>query len=169
MNTPTARLRLTVSTALALTGCRPSAQASDRTPPGASGAPHGDPDVVAVCDTVLDSWRTATHADIRLADTTVQAASEALPLPGCMVIASAPVGIDSVQRSHLYWAMDTARDWTELLAYMADGPDGGSRTVERDAVRCQIDFTRDGGDDSDSTYVPSPAIGETTFCWRHPT
>jgi len=66
----------------------------------------------------------------------------------------------------LYWATGDARGWTELLPYSADGPDGGSRTLQRGEIRCQIDFSQDGGDDSDSTYVPSPAIGETTFCWR---
>jgi len=47
----------------------------------------------------------------------------------------------------------------------ADGPDGNNRTRQRGNTRCQIDFTQDGGDDSDSTYIPSPAIGEFTHCW----
>jgi hypothetical protein len=48
---------------------------------------------------------------------------------------------------------------------MADGPDGGIRTVEREGVRRQIEISQEGDDDSDSTYVPSPTAGENTFCW----
>ena len=35
----------------------------------------------------------------------------------------------------------------------------------RSGLRCQIDFCQDGGDDSDSTYIPGPAIREATVCW----
>ncbi|HMA42576.1 MAG TPA: hypothetical protein VKO86_01070 [Gemmatimonadales bacterium] len=121
--------------------------------------------VATVCDTVAARWRATGRAEVRLADTTVQVTSDTSAQSGCIVLATAPQGIDSTRWISLYWAANEPPGWTDLPQYDADGPDGGGRTMEHDGVRCQVDLTQDGGDDSDSTYVPSPAIGETTFCW----
>jgi hypothetical protein len=123
-------------------------------------------DVAAICDTVQALWRATGRAKVRLVDTTASVASDSIAHRGCAVVAAAAHGLDSAQWRTLYWATDSARGWAELIRYTADGPDGGSRTWERKGVRCQMDFTQDGGDDSDPTYVPSPAVGEVTFCWR---
>jgi hypothetical protein len=89
-----------------------------------------------------------------------------VPQRGCAVVATAPGGVDSTHWSKLYWTTSESHGWTELTTYDADGPDGNSRTRQRADIRCQVDYTQDGGDDSDSTYVPSPAVGEFTVCWR---
>jgi len=98
--------------------------------------------------------------------------SDSVAQRGCVVQATAPQGLDSTQWAGLYWAnaawaKENARGWLTRTEYDADGPDGNSRTFERLRLRCQVDFSHDGGDDSDSTYVPSPAVGETTFCWQN--
>ena len=122
--------------------------------------------VVAVCDTVATLWRLTHRANVRQADTVADVVADSVPRHGCVVTATAPNGLDSLQEQPLYWTNEPSHGWTELIKYDADGPDGGSRTMERRGVRCQIDFMQDGGDDSDSTYIPSPEITERTFCWR---
>ena len=119
-----------------------------------------------MCDSVEAAWRLTTQAQVRRLDTASTVMSDSVPRTGCVVMADAPRGLERLQSQTLYWRSQDARGWIELTKYMADGPDGGSRTLERGAVRCQIDVTRDGGDDSDSTYVPSPEVTERTFCWR---
>lgn len=153
---------------VALAACRPAAKpAQPARPPEASAGVPLPGAVTVVCDSVAAMWRATGQAQVRVLDTTGPVLSDSLPRRGCMVLATAPLGLDSTKEGAVYWTDgdSSGRGWTDLPKYDADGPDGGSRTVERGGIRCQIDFTQDGGDDSDSTYVPSPAIGETTFCW----
>jgi len=141
---------------------RPGTSESATAPPARPG-----PDAVAaVCDSVEAPWRLTARAQVRRLDTTSTVLADSLPRTGCVVMADAPRGLDSLQWQTLYWKWQQPRGWAELTEYMADGPDGGSRTLERAGVRCQIGATRNGGDDSDSTYVPSPEVTERTFCWR---
>jgi hypothetical protein len=59
-----------------------------------------------------------------------------------------------------------AAGWTErghLLG--ADGPDGSVLAVSRGNVACLIEGSWDGGDDSDSTYVPSPGFEIAASCF----
>jgi hypothetical protein len=51
--------------------------------------------------------------------------------------------------------------------YMADGPDGSMRGFVRGAVLCLREETWDGGDDSDSTYVPGPDFTAGFRCAPH--
>jgi hypothetical protein len=161
-----------VLAAIALVACRPESRpaqpghvAAIDTPAIAGPAATMTGAVTAVCDTVAARWRATGQAEVRLADTTSLAYHETTPDHGCMVLVTAPQDVDSTRWRSLYWAADTVSSWTEIVEYFAEGPDGNTRTFDRAGVRCQVDFTQDGGDDSDSTYVPSPAIGETTFCW----
>lgn len=155
------RTRLSLLIALMLAGFSPAERAADR-----SQQRDDSTAVAAVCDTVATLWRATTHASVHQADTASTVASESGAQRGCAVLASAPDGLDSMRWAGLYWATSLSRGWREITEYTADGPDGGSQTLERSGIRCQVDFSQDGGDDSDSTYVPSPAIGETTFCWE---
>jgi len=153
--------------ALMLTGCRPAERPGDRSQGREnSTAIAPSPAVAEVCDTVAALWRASGRASVHRPDTAMTVASDSGVRHGCAVLATAPEGVDSMQRAGLYWTMSPAHGWLEIAEYQADGPDGGSQTLERSRIRCQIDFSQDGGDDSDSTYVPSPAIGETTFCWE---
>ena len=147
--------------------CRPDARPPQTVhdPSGAAAAPL-PLEVAAVCDTVAGLWRATGQASVRLVDTTARVLSDSAPQRGCSVVTAAPTGIDSVRWSRLYWPQRDSRGWTDRPVFDADGPDGNNRTRDRGKTRCEIGFTQDGGDDSDSTYVPSPAIGEITHCWR---
>ena len=64
-----------------------------------------------------------------------------------------------------YWSPPPG--WAPLWIFSADGPDGGMMTYQRDMVRCEVENRLDGGDDSDTTYVPLPWRAQITVCWRH--
>jgi len=159
--------RLSLLLALACVGCRLEAHPAQaaQNPAGSSAALDPSAAVRAVCDTVATLWRATGRAQVRVADTTMQVASDSVTQRGCAVVATAPDGLGSTPWETLYWTTSRSRGWAELTDYTADGPDGGSQSLARQGIRCQIDFTQDGGDDSDSTHVPSPAVGGTTFCW----
>jgi len=63
------------------------------------------------------------------------------------------------------WADSTFRGWHAIPRWDADGPGAFGRIFVRAGVRCLIEFEDDPGDDSDSTYVPSPLVAEQTACW----
>ena len=122
---------------------------------------------LAVCDSIALTWKVVAGVEVTRADSTVAAVSTSAPVPACHVAMVAPGGLSSLAWARTYWA-DSTRGWHEILHWAADGPDGFSRTLLRGAVRCQVDFEQDGGDDSDSTYVPSPRVAERTSCWADP-
>jgi len=161
-------VRLVGLASLVVASCRPAAPPVQSThDPSTILPPLGTHRrAAAVCDSVAILWRATGRATVRSADTTTSVLSDSQPQHGCAVVAAASLGLDSAQATHLYWSYHGRPGWTDLSTFDADGPDGYSRVRERGDTRCQVDFTQDGGDDSDSTYVPSPAVGEVTFCWR---
>lgn len=66
-----------------------------------------------------------------------------------------------------YWNAPERYGWSHLIHTQADGPDGSSTAYQRGLVRCHVAEAWDGGDDSDSTYVPSPWYRQETSCWWH--
>jgi len=122
---------------------------------------------LAVCDSIASTWKEVAGVQVTRADSTVAAVSTSAPVPACHVAMVAPGGLPRWAWAGTYWA-DSTRGWREILHWAADGPDGFSRTLVRAAVRCQVDFEQDGGDDSDSTYVSSPRMAERTSCWPDP-
>ena len=54
--------------------------------------------------------------------------------------------------------------WTAHPAYIADGPDGGVMGFVSKRHFCVVEGHWDGGDDSDSTYVPEPGCQVTVTC-----
>jgi len=60
----------------------------------------------------------------------------------------------------------TARGWNDGTMISADGPDGTVQGVHRGGVTCLLEGRWDGGDDSDSTYVPSDTIEVRVACTR---
>lgn len=54
--------------------------------------------------------------------------------------------------------------WTSDGECAADGPDGTLWGVRRGGVRCLVDGRWEGGDDSDTTYVPRPEYDVTVDC-----
>jgi hypothetical protein len=68
--------------------------------------------------------------------------------------------VDSVLRGFI------TRGWSDRTMIAADGPDGTVQGVHRGGVTCLLEGRWDGGDDSDSTYVPSDTIEVRVACTR---
>lgn len=59
-----------------------------------------------------------------------------------------------------------AAGWAERSKLLlADGPDGSLEALSRGNIACVISGSWDGGDDSDSTYVPSPGFEIAASCF----
>ena len=136
--------------------------------PRSLGAPPAE--VRAVCDSVVERWRAIPRAVVESADTTNvaretdYAADPHLSYAACVVTGRRDEGLDSTMQHLRFWP---ASGWTSVWRLDADGPDGNVATYQRGMVRCEVWERWDGGDDGDSTYVPSPFYGEQTTCWRH--
>lgn len=136
--------------------------------PRSLGAPPAE--VRAVCDSVVERWRAIPRAVVASADTVAEAretdydADPHLSYAGCVVTGQRDEGLDSTMQHLRFWP---ASGWTRIWKLDADGPDGSFTTFQRGMVRCHVWEQWDGGDDGDSTYVPSPFYGEQTICWRH--
>ena len=59
-----------------------------------------------------------------------------------------------------------ARGWSNQVTFSADGPDGTVQGVRRRSVSCLVEGRWDGGDDSDTTYVPTDTIEVHFSCTR---
>jgi|SRR5712671_3866 len=57
-----------------------------------------------------------------------------------------------------------AAGWVEDFDYMADGTDGSDEGFVCRNFFCYVEGRWDGGDDSDSTYVPKPGCELTVTC-----
>ena len=121
----------------------------------------------AICDSVASLWRSIAGTQVSRADSAAVMLSTTTPVPACHVLMVAAAGLPSESWALGNWA-DSTRGWRESLHWFADGPDGFNKTFIRGAVRCQIRYEHDGGDDSDSTYVPNPRATEQTSCWADP-
>ena len=154
-----------------------SAAVAEGAPPAVAVVP--DSEARAACEAAAVPWRGRSGAMVRLSDTLLgpgdviaDAATDTLPPPGtpggrwaaCTAEGLAPTGLDSAGRAGLYWP---AAGWAALARLNADGPDGQVQVYQRGRVRCQVAWEWDGGDDSDSAYVPDPFFRERTLCWRH--
>jgi hypothetical protein len=58
----------------------------------------------------------------------------------------------------------TVAGWVPFYGYSADGPDGGILGLVSKRFLCVVEGQWDGGDDSDSTYVPAPGCEVTVTC-----
>ena len=134
-------------------------------------------EVRAACAEVAASWRPVPSIALReIADSSVEdfSADSGRTRHACAVTVddpvafadSARVGKSGPARSD-YWRSFARAGWIQLR-YSADGPDGSETQYQRGRVRCLLDERWDGGDDSDSTYVPSPYYEQNTSCWWHP-
>jgi hypothetical protein len=138
---------------------------------GASLADKGDAaaPVRAVCDSIAAGWHTVTLARVVTVDTTVSplgADSAATDVPACRVTATLDSTVDTTSTSVLFWPRS---NWPMDPTWMADGPDGQTKVYQRGLVRCEVGESWDGGDDTDTTYVPSPWTEETSTCYESKT
>jgi hypothetical protein len=135
-------------------------------------------DVHGICMAVATFWR-QRRAQVRVAD------SQFVPPLGdraqgvCVVHArqdhgAGPMtggsanGADAGRGPAPALIASTGPEWVSLLRYNADGPDGSLAGYQRGGVRCTVASSWDGGDDSDSTYVPEDWYTEETDCWPEP-
>lgn len=56
--------------------------------------------------------------------------------------------------------------WLGRTTISADGPDGTVQAVRQGAVACLVEGRWDGGDDTDSTYLPSDTMEVHIGCTR---
>lgn len=83
---------------------------------------------------------------------------------GCRIIGADPSDRAPDPVGALYDALQ-ASGWSPIVRFQADGPDGSLVGFSRDGVACLVRGKWDGGDDSDSTYVPEPGYEVELLCF----
>jgi len=134
----------------------------------------------AICQEVATSWRDIARVEVRVIRDTlldpVPLVADSDAVRACLVVAEDSTAFaksDSVRLQRdgpaksAYWERAEQSGWAHLIHLAADGPDGSVMAYQRGVVRCVVDQAWDGGDDADSTYVPSPWYRQTTSCWPH--
>jgi hypothetical protein len=126
-----------------------------------------DPAAQAACAFGESLLRTAPHAAVQI---TAAVPTDSVwygetPRWFCRVTASGHskhgwLSVDTVMRAFV------ARGWSDRTMVSADGPDGTVQGVHRAGVTCVVEGRWDGGDDSDTTYVPSDTIEVRLACTR---
>jgi hypothetical protein len=135
------------------------------------------PEVRQACDGVSAFWRDS--AQVREQDSTVTPFDAPSAVHACLVLVYQEHGLrrgpgvapDTVAMRlgpARALVLGTGQGWIWLNHYAADGPDGTSMGYQRGNARCVVEQSWDGGDDSDSTYVPADWFRETTTCWSAP-
>ncbi len=88
-----------------------------------------------------------------------------VPRWGCRVMANGHTKTSALSVDTLWHSLE-ARGWNTHTMISADGPDGTVVGLRHRGVTCVIDGRWDGGDDSDTTYVPSDDIEVRVGCAR---
>lgn len=115
------------------------------------------PRVLAACDTVAAVLAHAASTSLERSNGTVEnqrmgtaSLGCRLRLVGSWALFEEDESVDQLLRTTL-----AATGWVEDWDYGADGPDGTAFGFRHHGVLCLFHAMWDGGDDSDSTYVPS--------------
>ena len=124
-------------------------------------------------------WGKFDSTTVRQVDSLVTPYASDSAVSACVVLAdqvhsmlrNAKAPVDT-EAQHLETALALVRGtgpgWIPLYHFQADGPDGSDLAYQRGRVRCLVEESWDGGDDSDSTYVPADWFKEVTTCWLMP-
>jgi len=135
--------------------------------PSASVLPQPD-SILAACQTVQRTTRRVLMLETRLetdVDVTNDFAPDAPRRRGCRVGGHTDEDRVAAPVDDLAEALE-AEGWHRLLAYQADGPDGSLTGLTVGPALCVIRGQWDGGDDSDTTYVPVPGYDLDVQCFR---
>ena len=124
-------------------------------------------DVQAVCAALARLWG-QRGAQVRVDDSLLVPPLGDTAVAACVVQATEAHGGNAGQEAVPALVESTRPHWVGLLRYAADGPDGTLVGYQRGPVRCTVASSWDGGDDSDSTYVPEDWFKEETSCWLEP-
>jgi hypothetical protein len=164
---------LSLLTALSVAACAGTdakQQTGKDAEPATSTSVQVPAEVRAVCTAVATFWG-HRGAQVRAADSLLVPPLGDTSVAACVVQATQPHGRRSKtggQDTVPALVASTKPTWVSLLSYSADGPDGNLVGYQRSAVRCTVASSWDGGDDSDSTYVPEDWFKEETSCWLKP-
>jgi hypothetical protein len=157
--------------ALSASGCarsRPAANAaadSALAQPAGTAALRADAAALAACgpaEDLLRAWRGArVSVDPAFDLHTMYGGSESRI--GCRVLAlgtntAASTSVEAIAQRY------RSAGWHEASALDADGPDGSIVGLELGGITCVVEGRWDGGDDSDSTYVPSDSLRLAASC-----
>lgn len=87
---------------------------------------------------------------------------------GCQVRMTGQVSAfrGTTSPDELLWQVLTDRGWTEDLGYTADGPDGSSYALVKGSSVCLVRASWDGGDQTDSSYVPEDGYELVFGCFE---
>lgn len=141
-------------------------------------AARTSPAVREVCDGVAAFWR-GNSDTVRVVDSLVAPWTSDTDVDACVVLVYQSHGMKRVNAQPpdtgaqtmgpvLALARGTGPGWVPLYHYSADGPDGTVLGYQRGPVRCLVQQSWDGGDDTDTTYVPAEWFREVTTCWSVP-
>lgn len=127
-----------------------------------------------ICDTIDRVIVTPTSTRTAFAhDTILQSPMDGKPWRrGCVVaITDSLDEVNAVDTSDVMHLGDTSLEawfrtnrWMPSFNYQADGPDGETYAYARGPYLCIAEGRWDGGDDSDTTYVPKPGYDLTIKC-----
>ena len=139
----------------------------------------GYPSVLVACDSVGAIARRVLAVAVARADSTIDMDFGLGRRPGCLLTASGksvprpppPPNASSEAQETVTEYGDVGdalkqAGWAYLPRYQADGPDGESQGFRSRESICLVRWSWDGGDDSDSTYVPSDDWGLEVACAR---
>ena len=152
----------------------PKAASAAASPPVDTTPAHVSLTIPQACDAFAAIFRTSATAngmassEVGVPRDTAMSFAETRPEqlePGCRVAWSnstqvAPLG-DVIARAG-------AAGWKERGGLLsADGPDGSVLAMSRGDVACLVRGEWDGGDDSDSTYVPAKGFEISASCFAN--
>ncbi len=133
----------------------------------------------ATCAGVARFWGRVAPTDVRQVDSVLTPYANDTAVSACLVIAyqqhsplrNAKAPVDTAAErleTALALVRGTGEGWVPLYHYGADGADGSDLAYQRGRVRCLVEQSWDGGDESDTTYVPADWFKERTTCWLKP-
>ena len=116
------------------------------------------------CDRVSAYWAQHPGAVLRAFDSVVTLPRSRSTTDACWV--AVRVEEDTERSEGEPRVPFTSSGWARLWEFQADGPDGSSAVFQLVPVRCLVEERWDGGDDSDSSYVPARWFEQRVACWR---
>jgi hypothetical protein len=127
--------------------------------------------IYASLDAVRDTVETILRRAVSPADTAIHISREAVNFKYLYAPATASGWAFHIEvndtsgcpQAYLERAL-LASGWAPHYGYQADGPDGGNMGFVSKNYLCVYEAEWDGGDDSDSTYVPAPGCKVTVTC-----
>jgi hypothetical protein len=157
------------------TGQSASAQQSPELPESPPAPTAAYPSLAAACDLVQQAMTERLQVSVARADSVgfenefvaARRTGCGLKASGTFARARADTTTPSRDSEGDLAAVLAAAGWADIPRYTADGPDGSIAGMRSRETVCIFTWRWDGGDDSDSTYVPSDKWDLVAHCARH--